>query len=813
MLNKFILRQINKYIGDPADLPQNYQDLFNVLSDMYEHYEKDRNMLERSIELSSQEMVDLNCRLGKETSELKKAHHELKTLFENLENVIFSVDMVNNKVLQISPACVNVYGYTIEDFFANANLWYDVVLEEDKPIIQANYPVMLAGKTFSHEHRIVCKDGTHKWIETKITPTLDEEQKLVRIDGITTDITERKEAERKILYSESRFRHLIEKSHDGIALLGISGKLLYVTPSVERIMGYVSDELVGYDPIERIHPDDREKIVAILTDLIPCYGETKHAVYRMMNKKESWRWVSSNITNLLNEPSIRAIVFNYEDITERIKVETQIEFDRRNRDALINSTNDLMWSLDTNMRLITANNAFLTTIKMMTGIDLQPGDNLLGIPGFTEKVTKKWENRYKRVLSGETFVMEEYNGVPTPTWGEISFNPILENNVVIGASCFSRNITENKKSIKLMKKSEKMMADAERIAHLGSWELELASGENKVRWSSEVYRIFGQKPGRFIPTLENFMKLVHPEDLQQVTDAVQESMENKTRFALDYRIVRPDKQIRWVRASGDVTTHKKTGKLIKMIGTAQDITERKQIEEERMKIANDLIQRNQDLEQFTYIVSHNLRAPVANIRGLTSIIKTHELDSKSYDTCMNGLETAAKRLDEVIIDLNNILQVRKEISEKRENIKFSDITGNITDTIQTMIEQGNVILKTDFSLVNEIYTVKSYLYSIFYNLISNSIKYRKPDEAPVIEIKSVKYNDKTVLIFKDNCKGIDLKLHGDKVFGLYKRFHLDVEGRGVGLYMVKTQIEALGGGVSIKSEVNKGTEFVLEFEG
>ncbi|MEO6426383.1 MAG: ATP-binding protein [Bacteroidia bacterium] len=104
------------------------------------------------------------------------------------------------------------------------------------------------------------------------------------------------------------------------------------------------------------------------------------------------------------------------------------------------------------------------------------------------------------------------------------------------------------------------------------------------------------------------------------------------------------------------------------------------------------------------------------------------------------------------------------------------------------------------------------MYSIFYNLISNSIKYRKSNETPIIDITSKRVDKKIVIVFNDNCIGIDMKEHGDNVFGLYKRFHLNVEGKGMGLYMVKTQVETLGGKVGMKSEVNRGTEITLEFE-
>jgi light-regulated signal transduction histidine kinase (bacteriophytochrome) len=225
-----------------------------------------------------------------------------------------------------------------------------------------------------------------------------------------------------------------------------------------------------------------------------------------------------------------------------------------------------------------------------------------------------------------------------------------------------------------------------------------------------------------------------------------------------------------------------------------------------------LIRQNKNLEQFAYIVSHNLRAPLANIMGLSRIIQTPELDTKSQKTSMDGLATSVKRLDDVIIDLTNILQVKHEIDEKREPIRFSSLLEDIKLSVRNFIEEENVTILSDFSAANDIFTVKSYMYSIFYNLILNSIKYRKPGVPPLIEISSYENEKKVILRFKDNGSGIDLSLYGDKIFGLYKRFHYNVEGKGMGLFMVKTQVESLDGVITVNSRINEGTEFIIEFE-
>src|SRR5215203_241580 len=234
--------------------------------------------------------------------------------------------------------------------------------------------------------------------------------------------------------------------------------------------------------------------------------------------------------------------------------------------------------------------------------------------------------------------------------------------------------------------------------------------------------------------------------------------------------------------------------------------------EQKEKMTTDLIQRNKDLEQFTYIISHNLRAPVANIIGLSYRLKQTGLSDDLRSQIGAGLSTSVTKLDEVIRDLNDILKIRQMVNESKQLIKLETFISDIHLSIEKMIENEKAIILWNFTEAEEIVTIKGYLHSIFFNLISNSLKYRKPDETPMIKITSRKMNGKIVLLFEDNGIGIDLSTAGEHIFGLYKRFHTDrAEGKGMGLYMVKTQVESMGGKISISSEVNVGTQFKIEF--
>ncbi|MFD0793547.1 PAS domain S-box protein [Mucilaginibacter litoreus] len=241
----------------------------------------------------------------------------------------------------------------------------------------------------------------------------------------------------------------------------------------------------------------------------------------------------------------------------------------------------------------------------------------------------------------------------------------------------------------------------------------------------------------------------------------------------------------------------------------RDITSQKEVEAEREKITSDLVQRNQDLEQFAYMISHNLRAPVANILGLTQILDYTGTQEEDTRPALQALTQSVKHLDQVIIDMNNILQVGSIANEKYEPVYLSEVVSSILESIPHMVEKNQVALHHDLDALEDIFTIKSYIYSIFQNLIVNSIKYRKENLNPVIHINSQIAGAYVNLCFKDNGKGIDMGKYGAQIFGPYKRFDQSVEGKGLGLFMVKMQTERLGGKISVESEIGKGARFKI----
>jgi ligand-binding sensor domain-containing protein/signal transduction histidine kinase len=241
-------------------------------------------------------------------------------------------------------------------------------------------------------------------------------------------------------------------------------------------------------------------------------------------------------------------------------------------------------------------------------------------------------------------------------------------------------------------------------------------------------------------------------------------------------------------------------------------TQNANLEMEVAKRTNELVDYNQQLQQFAFIAAHNLRAPVARILGLGQILGMFENTPEKKDEIYPKLVQTALELDGVVKDLNTILDYRKNSESQLIVVDLATEVTKIMTTLEREITTTNAELTTDFSEVDSIRTVKPYLESILYNLISNAIKYRDPHRPPAIHVKTEQSVTEICLIVSDNGLGIDLTAFRDKLFTLYSRFHIHLEGKGLGLYLVKTQITALGGRIEIESEVNKGSTFRVYFK-
>lgn len=231
--------------------------------------------------------------------------------------------------------------------------------------------------------------------------------------------------------------------------------------------------------------------------------------------------------------------------------------------------------------------------------------------------------------------------------------------------------------------------------------------------------------------------------------------------------------------------------------------------EERSIMLEQLKEQNKQLEDFCYIISHNLRAPLINLSLLTQLIE--EENKLSEIKILSGkLKEVTDFLHETFEELVEATQVRSDLSVHKEEIDLQDSLKKTLRSLNYEIESSNAEVSTDFSEIDKLLYPKKYLDSILFNFLSNALKYRSPERQPVIKFRTYTSNDWIFLEVTDNGLGIDLNRYGEKLFKLRKTFHEHKDARGFGLFITKTQIESMGGKVWATSEPGKGTIFTAQ---
>lgn len=254
----------------------------------------------------------------------------------------------------------------------------------------------------------------------------------------------------------------------------------------------------------------------------------------------------------------------------------------------------------------------------------------------------------------------------------------------------------------------------------------------------------------------------------------------------------------------DIITH--------WISIQRDITDEKKLETEKEHLIRELTQNNKDLKQFSYITSHNLRAPLSNLIGLLNLIEDIPIEDEELEEILAGFTKSTHLLNETINDLVKVIIIKDNPSMQKEEVSLKEVFENVFSQLSFQIELHKPIIKLKFDKVPVLITNKAYIESILLNLLTNSIKYKSENRKLKISITAEQIENQVVLTFKDNGIGIDLERNRDKVFGLYQRFHNYPDSKGLGLYLVKSQVETMGGTISIESEVNQGTTFTITFK-
>ena len=307
----------------------------------------------------------------------------------------------------------------------------------------------------------------------------------------------------------------------------------------------------------------------------------------------------------------------------------------------------------------------------------------------------------------------------------------------------------------------------------------------------------------------NFQSITHPDYLEENIDSMKK-LKNGVINALDFekRYIHKSGKTVWVNLI--ISGIGKIGdKPTNHIAIVEDITEKKRAEQE-LKQSFDLVSdQNKRLLNFSYIVSHNLRSHTSNIETISNFLETAET-KEERDEMIDLLKKVSQSLNETMTNLNEVVSIRTNINLSSEPLNLKEYINKTKLILSQQIEAKQVKIENLVAASIMVNYNTAYLESILFNLISNAIRYSRSDVIPEIKIT---FDSKTsTLKVQDNGIGIDLKKNGEKMFGMYKTFNNNPDSKGIGLFIVKNQIDAMGGSITVDSMLGKGTTFTISFK-
>ena len=418
---------------------------------------------------------------------------------------------------------------------------------------------------------------------------------------------------------------------------------------------------------------------------------------------------------------------------------------------------------------------------------------------FLEQKTEKWQDEYRfqcadgsyKYVFDRGFLVKDLNGKPIRMIGAI------------------QDITKQKEEEQRLRLLETVITQSKDAVMITDIDLSNSAIPNIIFVNNAFAEITGYTADEvFGKSLEIlFGESSGPLEIEKLKKAVQDYKE----CFIEIISYKKNGEEFWLEFSMIPVTNK-DGEHSHWISIQRNITDDKIKEKEKEQLIRELTQNNKDLKEFSYITSHNLRAPLSNLTGLIELIEDISIEDPELKEIINGFSKSTHLLNDTINDLVKVIIIKDNPSVQKENVSIKDIFENVFNQLSYLIQTIEPIIKIDLDEVPILEVNKSYLESIFLNLLTNALKYRDTTRQLKLNVTTKVADKKLIITFKDNGIGIDLEKNKNKIFGLYQCFHNHPDSKGFGLYLVKSQVESMGGSISVQSNVGVGTTFTIIFE-
>jgi len=646
---------------------------------------------------------------------LQNSEIKFEAIFDQAAVGIANIDSLTGNFIEINSQFCHLLGYTQEEMrmLNFQTITHPDDLKED--LLQFERVKKGEIKDYSIQKRVLKKNGFIIWINLTVSPLLKKDESLTNYIAIIEDISIKRQNEKLIKESESRFKSLFDDSPIPLWEENFSAVKTYLIEL--KLMNQNTAFVTNY---LELNPE----VVTKCINLVKIIDVNKMSLE--LHKSETKEEITSDLALIIDEDAIYDFTKIIIAITQDIK---QLNFETKIKTTLGEYRDvELRWS-----------------------------------------VIKGYEESLKRIIIS------------------------------------TEDITERKTSEKLILQSQSRVEALINTIEGIVWECDVENFTFQFI-SKKVTSILGYTPEEWIAQPSFWIDHMYHEDQVWVPLFCKNQTNLNINHDFEYRMIAKDGTLVWLRDIVNIVIE--DDKPIHLRGIMIDITRSKEAEKELNASFNLVSEQNERLLNFSYIISHNLRSHTSNISSIVDLIESSESEEER-EQMLDLLKTVSSSLNETMLHLNEVINIQTNIALAAEPLNLQQYISIVTAILSKQIEINEVQIINEIPQDCVINYNPAYLESILYNIISNAIRYRHSDRKPQIKISLHHENGKKILQISDNGIGIDLARNGDKIFGMYKTFSNNADSKGIGLFITKNQVDAMGGNITVESELGLGTTFKI----
>lgn len=724
---------------------------------------------------------------------LEKSQQYYRSLFENNPDPVYSI-LPDGQIVTANAAMERLLG-AFTGSLVGRNL-IDFVQEGQKDILLNTLRNPEESQTF--ESGWVSLQGSRLTMWITHFPIIIHGE-VAAINGLAKDISSIRRIEReRSLILESILDYFYVLDHDL--------RFTYVNASASEVMGISAEDLLGrriFDVFPVLGQDDFYRHVKQAL-------ETRQPVHFEYYSKVVDTWFDESLY-----PTEEGLTVFFKSLTERKKAEEELRKSNERFTYVTKATFDAIWDTDLATGKVYWGEGFHTLFGYLPQELAERGSDFIDYlhPEDRDRIKKsfdaalsgpfgKWTEHYRFRKADGSYAMVQDKAIIIRD----------EQGKAVRITGAMQDVTQQKQRESWLQLMESVITNATDSIVIFERQRDNKDSLPRILYLNAAYT---RMTGFNLEDLKNktIKALLRHENNEQDLARINHAFSHFLPLELEFQNLKKDGSLYWQSFSiVPVLGHQ--GKVQHWISIQRDTTKRKNRELEWEKMVTELTTTNKELKQFSYITSHNMRSSLSNLLAISEILDLSTIENAQTRELLEGFKTSTRNLNETLNDLINILILKEKKEIETSEIQFDLVFQRVADSIQPLIVESNALIHTNFSSAPVVLFNSAYLESIFLNMITNSVRYAKKDKKPILFIYSIAQVDGSVqLVFEDNGIGFNYQKVKNKIFGLYQKFHNHPDSKGIGLYLVHSQVTSLGGTIEVESEENEGTKFTITFKG